>query len=145
MNIILSVLLALSPAGPLFEPIKVHDSLVLHATYLDRGDKAGQEYMALSISDFAILQSEVEYAGEAWQLRIDDLIKEHKDSIASIQVRCNQEVSLYKEELLQRDNHIAQKELELTRSRSDVKQYKLLFIGASFIATGALIYGFMEK
>lgn len=145
MNLILSVLLVLSPIGPLFEPVKIHDSLVLEAEYLEKGHKLNREVMAFSIADFALLQSEVEFAGEAWELRVQDLIKQHKDSIKDMQTRFEQELSLYKEELLRRDKHIANKQVELTKAQADLKQYKLLCIGVSIIATGALIYGFMEK
>lgn len=145
MSIIISLLLTLSPLGPLIEPIKVHGSLTLNAEYAEKGHRLEQEAMLLSVSDFALLQSEVEFANEAWELRISDLVAQHKSSIVEIQNRFEQEISVYQEYLVKKDQIISEKSLDLVKTENDLKKFKWLFIGASAIATGALIYGFTEK
>lgn len=145
MNIILSLLLTLSPLGPLIEPIKIHGSLTLNAEYLEKGHRLKEEAMVLSVADFALLQSEVEFANEAWELRVSDLVAQHKASIIEMQNRFEQELNIYKEDLIKKDRIISEKELTLVKTENEAKTFRLLFIGASAIATGALIYGFMEK
>ena len=145
MNLLLCLSLILSPSGALFEPVHIHSSLTLEAEYLDVGTRTDRELMVFGIADFALLQSEVEVLNSSWELRVQDLINQHKESLSMVQQQNESLTNILNQEIVAQEANLASagKEIESITSLKNV--YKWLFIGASTLAAGTLIYSFSEK
>jgi len=140
MNLLLSLTLFLTPIGELFEPIQVHGSLTLKAEYLPEGYRLEREAMVLSIEDFALLQSELEVANQAWELRIADLNAQHESSFTRMQQQLEQQVLVVRTESAEKDAKIKTALLEASDARSQAKLYKISLITTSAVASALIIY-----
>ena len=67
LAILLSLTLTLSPPklGHVYEEIRLGESLTIRAEYLPEGDTVTREGMFLTVEDFVILQTELEFSGTA--------------------------------------------------------------------------------
>jgi hypothetical protein len=136
----LSISLILTPLGSLFEPIQVHGALVLQAEYLQVGHKLKREMMALSIEDFALLQSELEVANEAWELRLQGLVNEHERSYSDLQSQFSTFKTESALELSKRDILIQSANTRAASAETVLRDYKIALILTTVVASGAIVF-----
>lgn len=140
MSYVLSLSLALTPVGQLFEPIRVHGSLELRAEYLDVGRTVDREMMALSIEDFALLQSELEVTNEAWDRRVKSLVEEHQRSYLDLQAQLALQKTQSALALSEKDVLIKSADLRALEAEGSLKNYKLALILTTVVASGAIVF-----
>jgi hypothetical protein len=140
MSYILSLSLALTPVGHLFEPIRVHGALELRAEYLDVGRTVDREMMALSIEDFALLQSELEVTSEAWDSRVKSLVEEHKRSYLDLQAQLTLQKTQSALALSEKDVLIKSANLRALEAEGSLENYKLAIILTTVVASGVIVF-----
>lgn len=140
MHTFLALTLFFTPLGELFEPLRVHGSLTLNAEYLPKGHKLQRESMVLSIEDFALLQSELEVANQAWDLRIADLKAQHEASFNQMQQQLEHQVNLVRTESAEKDVKIKDALLTASELKASNTNYKIALITTSAVASAAIVY-----
>ena len=138
IGLFLNAILILTPSptvAPIFEEIKLTDDLVLKAEYLPVNAYTDREGMLFTVGDFIVIQTELEFCGEACNLRIDHLKQSHLDTLTEVQRRCEEEYATIQSDLDKAliDNSKLQKSVEHERT------WKSVFKWATFGVTAALV------
>ena len=138
IGLLLNSLLVLTPTptvAPIFEEIRLTDNLVLKAEYLPVNTYTDREGMLFTVEDFIVIQTELEFCGEACNLRIEHLKQSHLDTLAEVQRRCEEEYATIQADLDKAlvENTKLQKNVEHERT------WKAIFKWATFGVTAALV------
>ena len=140
----LSLLLTLTPVptlGPLYEEIKLTDSLVLKAEYLPIDTKTTREGMFFTVEDFIIMQTEFEFSADACTLRLNHLKESHLDFITEMQKRCEEEYSSIEFDLEKAvaANVVLTEDLKKAKRWQGIFKWSALGLSAALVGTSTYI------
>lgn len=148
MYAILSLLLVLTPQptlAPIYEEIKLTDELVIRAEYMPVGSNLAHEGMLLTVEDFIVISSELEFAGLACTSRIDALSKGHKQQIDEMIQRCERQYSSISLELEDAKTRISELDKSLKSAQSWNSFYTWVTIGLTSVLVGTSVYIILDK
>lgn len=142
LTVLLSLILTLSPAklGHVYEEIRLGESLTIRAEYLPEGETVEREGMFLTVEDFVIIQTELEFSGTACDARTDALKAQHLTFVEGLQERCRAEYETLAVELEKAEATILVREMERDEALSKKTIYKWSTIGLSLIILGGGSY-----
>ena len=94
-----------------------------------------------SVEDFVVIQTELEFCGEACDLRLNHLKQNHLDTLADVQRRCEEEYSTLQQDLDKAliDNQSLRKQVQDERTWKAVFKWTTFGITAAFIGTSTYI------
>lgn len=136
--IFLSFLLTLTPAptlSPIYEEIKLTDSLVLKAEYLPIDTKTTREGMFFTVEDFIIVQTELSFNADACALRLNHLKESHLEFISEMQKRCEEEYASIEFDL----EKATAANVVLTNDLKSANKWRTIFKWSTFGLTAALV------
>jgi hypothetical protein len=138
-------LLIFSPVAqfvePIYEEIRLSDDLTLRAEYVAEGQLAPREGMLLTVEDFVIISSELDFAGDACVGRIDAINRANKDQLQGVITRCDEQYALYTTELdrAHLELNVLHKELAHSRFWSSVYKWTAISVGSVLLGTSAYL------
>lgn len=141
----LALLLFLSPVGqfiePIYEEIRLSDDLMLRAEYLTEGQAAPREGMLLTVEDFVVVSSELDFAGEACAGRIGAITDTHKAQLQGVVARCDEQYALYTTELERAHLELSVLHTELARASfwGSVYKWTAISVGSVLLGTSAYL------
>ena len=144
IELLLSALLVLTPTAtvaPIFEEIKLTDTLTLKAEYLPINAHTDHEGMLFSVEDFIVIQTELEFCGEACEVRLSHIKQSHLNTLFDVQRRCEEEYSTLQAELdsAVEANDLLRKQVDEERTWKSVFKWTTLGLTATFIGTSSYI------
>ena len=148
MHAILSLLFLLTPIPtlePIYEEIHLTDNLVIRAEYLPIDTKSGKEGMLLTVEDFVIISSELEFSGLACESRIDALTKLQTQQIDDMMARCERQYNSISLELETAKTRVTDLESSLKSEREWNSFYSWVTIGLSSVLVGTGVYIILDK
>jgi len=141
---LLSLFLTLTPAptlAPLYEEIKLTDSLVLRAEYLPIGAVTQREGMFFTVEDFIVMQTEIEFSGDVCVLRLNHLKESHLAFVSELQKRCEEEYSSIEFDLEKAvaANAVLTKDLKNARKWGAIFKWSAIGLTTALIGTSTYI------
>jgi hypothetical protein len=148
LSTLLSLTLVLSPTnllGRVYEEIRLSDSLTLRAEYLPEGETTAREGMFLTVEDFVIIQTELEFSGTACDARTDALRAQHLTFVGELQQRCRAEYEMLAMDLEKAEATILVRELERDSALSEKAIYRWATVGLSVVVLGTGSYILLSR
>ena len=144
IELLLSAILVLTPTAtvaPIFEEVKLTDTLTLKAEYLPIDARADHEGMLFSVEDFIVVQTELEFCGEACTLRLNHLKESHLDFITEMQKRCEEEYSSIEFDLEKATaaNAVLTEDLKQSRRWGTIFKWSTFGLTAALVGTSTYI------
>lgn len=142
--VLLSLLLTLTPVptlGPVYEDIKLTDSLVLRAEYLPINAVTTREGMFFTVEDFIVMQTEIEFSGDVCTLRLNHLKESHLAFISEMQKRCEEEYSTIEFDLEKAvaANAVLTQDLKTSRRWGTFFKWSTIGLTAALVGTSTYI------
>ena len=144
-SLIAAFVLTLTGFTPIYEEIRITDDLSIRAEYLPPDTKTEHEGMLITVEDFVIIQTELEFGGKECTMRIESLTSEHLTFIEEMQGRCRKELTSFELDLVETKAKNAKLKKERDDARFRLKIYKWVTWGLSAALVGTGTYIFISR
>lgn len=140
--VLISFILTLTPldVGHVYEEIRLGESLTIKAEYLPERTTTSREGMFITVEDFVIIQTELEFSVTACDARTDALRVQHLAFVEDLQQRCRAEYEMLSVDLEKAEATILAREMERDDALFKKGVYKWATVGLSVAVIGAGSY-----
>ncbi len=140
--VLISFILTLTPldAGHVYEEIRLGESLTIKAEYLPERTTTSREGMFITVEDFVIIQTELEFSVTACDARADALRVQHLAFVEDLQRRCRAEHEMLSVDLEKAEATVFAREMERDDALFKKEVYKWLSVGLGVATVATTVY-----